>query len=202
MVGLLSLTKAQSVYVAEGDSISCDAFMQSTFGTPSFAGSYISGKPGVQYADPAGVANWLVALQTRNPLPEGYAGRGKNVVSVLIGHNDITNSYPVGGSRAGFLSALATYLDARRTAGMKVVLCTILPSTISNFNTERNALNTTLVTWAGSHCDAVADFGGDATMGPDAAAANTGLYADGTHPTATGVTNLKNIIGPILDGLL
>lgn len=191
-----------SVFVAEGDSISSDTFMQSVSGSSSYAGLYAQSRAGLIYHDPATSGNTLFNLQTRSPLPEGYAGLGKNVLSVLIGHNDITNSYPIGGSRAGFLAALATYLDARRTAGMKVVICTLLPSTIVGFNTERNACNAVISGWVGSHCDALCDFGADATMGPDAAASNTSLYVDGTHPTAVGCTNLENIIGPILDGFV
>lgn len=192
----------QSVFVAEGDSISSDSFMQSLSGSPSYAGLYTQSRPSLIYHNPAAAGGTLFHLQTRSPLPEGYKGQGKNVLSVLEGHNDITNNYPIGGSRAGFLSAFATYLDARRSAGMKVILCTMLPSTIVGFNTERNACNTVMSGWVGLHCDALCDFGADATMGPDAAAANTSLYSDGTHPTASGSANLQNIIGPILDGFV
>lgn len=193
-----------SVYVAEGDSISSDAFYQGGFGIPStYARLYALTKPTLLYYNLAVSGNELLQLINRSPLPETYKGNGKNVLSVLIGHNDIANNYPDNGSsRANFLAALAGYLDARRAAGLKVVLCTQLPSTVVGFNTERNACNAVMSTWSGLHCDAICDFGADPTMGPDAAAADLSLYIDGIHPTALGQANMKAIITPTLDALL
>ena len=81
------------------------------------------------------------------------------------------------------------------------MLGTILPSTASGFNTARNTVNTTLRTWVGTHCDAIADFAADATMGPDAAASNATYYSDGTHPTAAGQVILETVIRSVINAL-
>ena len=54
---------------------------------------------------------------------------------------------------------------------------------------------------AGTHADAVADFGGDATVGVDAAASNTTYYGDGLHPTAACYAFLGPILTTAVNGL-
>lgn len=183
-----------TVYVAEGDSI--------TEAGTTYPVLYAQTRPQIILHDIAVSGNTLGNLQSRNPPAESYGAGGKNILSVLIGHNDIVQNYPVGGTRAAWLSALATYLDSKRAAGMKVVLCTILPSTVAGFNAERNAVNAVLSGWVGSHCDALCDFASDPTMGPDAAAADLSLYQDGIHPTLAGQIALQAVITPVLDLLI
>lgn len=136
-------------------------------------------------------------------IPPAPNGR-KFILHVLIGHNDLVTG---GYNQATFLAALSAYCDARRAArpdgspGWIVVLCTLLPSTVGSFNTNRGPVNTAIRGWVGTHIDACCDFAADATMGPDGAAGDTILYSDGTHPTATGHINLEAIMRPIINGL-
>lgn len=112
--------------------------------------------------------------------------RSKNVLFVFIGHNDLAS----GASAATLFADTKAYCLNRRTNGWnRIILATMLPSTGTGFNTKRNSLNS-LIAADPSFYDVLCDFGGDATMGPDAAASNTALYSDGTHPTAVGQTNL------------
>jgi hypothetical protein len=127
------------------------------------------------------------------------------ILTVLIGRNDLVG-YP--GGTSAWLAALASYLDDRRAAGWTVVLCTLLPSTGVGFNTARGTANTELRLWTtngstvpGQHADHIIDFAADATMGPDAAASDTGLYGDGTHPTATGQSNLEAVARAVLNAI-
>lgn len=123
----------------------------------------------------------------------------KYLLSVLIGYND----FVAGTSSATFLANLASYLDARKTAGWDyVIVGTQLPSTTSGYNAWRNTNNPTISTWVGSHADAVFDFAANATMGPDAAASNLTYYSDGVHPTAAGQVILKNTIAPTIDSYI
>jgi lysophospholipase L1-like esterase len=78
---------------------------------------------------------------------------------------------------------------------------TLLPSTVTGFNTERDTVNATIRTWVGVHADAIADFAADPTMGPDSAAASTTLYSDGTHPTDAGYVLLERVLQPVINGL-
>lgn len=124
-------------------------------------------------------------------------GSRKFIISVLIGRNDFT----AGLSTSTFLTNLASYLDDLRAAGAYMVLCTVLPATAVGFNTWRNTVNATLTTWVGTHCDVICDFAADGTMGPDAAASDTLLYSDGTHPTSTGMANLEVIYRAVINAI-
>lgn len=190
------------IYVAEGDSISggngpeCYPFLYGAHDSPAVIGT-------VWAVGGSSLAN----LVTRAPLVDAVIPPNKNgrtfLLSVLIGANDLA-AYPGASDAAAasaYASALAAYCDARRAAGFKVVVCTILPRTNATHNTRRALVNAQIVTWAGTHADAICDFAADATMGPDAAASNTTYYSDGLHPTVTGYGLLEAIIRPALNGL-
>ena len=130
-------------------------------------------------------------------IPPNTAGR-TFILSVLIGTNDLHGGVSIVPT---YLTDLAAYLDARRAAGWKVVLCTVPPGTASGFNAARNLANTTLRTWVGVHADALCDFAADPTMGPDAAASDTSLYGDGEHPTAAGQAILEPIYRAAINGI-
>ena len=185
----ITATPAARIYVAEGDSITAApttplsyAYRFGPNANPTVIGEDIA-VSGSALADMNARAANLDAI-----IPPNRSGR-KFILSVLIGANGIDTP------------GLATYLDARRAAGWKVVLCTILPRTADGFNALRDAANTTMRGWVGVHADAIADFAADPTMGPDAAAANTALYSDGTHPTDAGQTILESIIRPVINAL-
>lgn len=122
------------------------------------------------------------------------------VISVLIGRNDMGD---VGQAwdQTTFLNEYIAYLDARRSGGYRTICATVLPSTAANINTRRNAVNPTIVGWLGTHCDAIADFAANATIGPDAAASDTTYYSDGTHPTNAGQAILTTIMTTALQSL-
>jgi hypothetical protein len=113
-----------------------------------------------------------------------YDSRLLSKYNVLFAH-EITNSLLNGGYTAAQVeSQLSGYVSAAHATGFKVVLATCLPRTSAgaNFETDRQAVNAWLLA-GNSGADAIADFGGDATIGVQAAASNTTYYADGTHPT-------------------
>jgi lysophospholipase L1-like esterase len=178
-----SMTAIKNFVVAEGDSITAISY--------SYVDVYYTTPPstlfmGLNNAVSGSTINNLNlrASEIDSCIPPNKGTR-KFVLSVLIGANDLGVST--------WLTNLASYLDARRSAGWYVVLCTVLPQTASGFNTARDSANPTLRTWVGVHCDAICDFGNlSSTMGADAAASNTTLYPDGEHPSATGFINLAN----------
>jgi hypothetical protein len=187
-----SITRA---LVAEGDSIAASASPSSfayLFGpnaNPALHGVVhaVSGSTIATMASRAAIVDAVI--------PPTRTGR-TFILSVLIGRNDLLSL-----GTSTWLTNLATYLDARRATGWKVVLCTVLPSTAVGFNAARNTANATLVTWAGVHADAIADFAADPTMGPDAAASNATYYSDGTHPTAAGQALLEPIYRAAVNSL-
>jgi hypothetical protein len=134
-----------------------------------------------------------------------YIPGAQNILSVLIGANDLG-----GETTSFFLTNLASYLDARRTAGWYVILCTITSHSGGDpFNSNRAIVNPELRLWtvsgsivSGQHCDRICDFAADPIMGPDGASANTTYFADGIHPTGAGQARLRDIMWPVLDAAL
>ena len=121
-----------------------------------------------------------------------------NVMSLLIGANSMSDpaQYPTVND---FLTALAGYCDARRTAGWYVLLYTLLPMGASGgvnaFNTQRAVANPEMKLWAtsgsivpGKHADQIFDLGSDPIMGPDNSQQANPTYwsGDGVHPTQLG----------------
>lgn len=136
-------------------------------------------------------------------------GSNCNVVaSELYGYND----FAVGHSTSQFLSELASWADARRTAGVLVICSTLLPSqdaSASGYNAWRDTVNTTLVTYAPGgggtqHCDGLADYASDSIMGPDNSPTVNPTYWQGLgpHPTTLGQQRLAAVIQPVLLSLL
>jgi hypothetical protein len=121
----------------------------------------------------------------------------------LINTNDCNGPFTnYGGSEATYTAALAAYCDARRTAGYKMVLCTILPRGGGGFNTARNSVNTTIRGWVGTHIDAVCDFAADPNMGADGQNTDTTYYdGDAIHPNATGQARLETIYRAVINAL-
>lgn len=187
----VSLMPHPYVWAAEGDSITAqpDPAAGSTTGWAGAVGTALKtqGVLGKRWAVGGSTMDSLLArastVDRMYPEPTPDAGARPAVLTVLIGRNDLLGY----SSAQAYADALDAYVQARRAVGWRVVVCTVLPSTVGGFNVKRNALNTILRTWPGlGKCEGICDFGANATMGPDAAAANTSLYYDGTHPTAAG----------------
>lgn len=120
---------------------------------------------------------------------------------ILYGTNDIV----AGGRTAAQLSAdIRTYCGKVRTSGGKAIIATILPQTgfTAPMQTIQQTVNTDIRTNWASFADGLADFANDPTMGPQAAASNTALYADGLHPTVAGHAILAPIAAAAINLLL
>jgi lysophospholipase L1-like esterase len=186
---------AARTYVAEGASNTLG------FGVAyGYAGRFASNfaVPGVDFTNVAVNGSVLADFVTRAATVDALYSASKPCLLSLAPGNDIATGYAgSGGSRTAWLSALASYLDARRAVGFKVILCSILPRTAAaapGFNAERALCNAVTATWLGSHCDAYCDFAADPVMGPDGAASNASVYqADGVHPTLAGQDNLTTL---------
>ncbi|BGE83977.1 MULTISPECIES: SwmB domain-containing protein [Methylosinus] len=111
-------------------------------------------------------------------------GARKFIFSSWIGVNGLAN-HP--GGVTGWLADYAAYLDEIRARGAKVVVLTITPYSLARggatFDPIRLQANAALRGWVGTHCDAIVDVGGDATIGVASAAENTAYYYDGLHMT-------------------
>jgi lysophospholipase L1-like esterase len=122
-------------------------------------------------------------------------------VSILIGANDLGDQE--------WLDALFRYTDSLRATGIKVAVGTVLPQYLASnpaFNTEfsrrRVIANNKIRAAVGSRIDAVIDYAADPVIGQDAAAKDSSLFGDGTHPTELGHMKLLAVKTPVIDALL
>lgn len=104
---------------------------------------------------------------------------------------------------------IKTYCQARVSAGWKVIVCTCLPRTQSginaNFETYRLSVNASINANAVSEgwASAVADIGGDATIGVTGASDNTTYYkTDKVHLTTAGHAIAKGYITTALNAVV
>jgi len=125
------------------------------------------------------------------------ANAGQRVVySLYIGINGLS-SYAGANSTAGatnFANAVLSYIDEKKAFGASVraLLATVGPiggATGTEHNVRRAIANPLLEAALGTRVDAIADFGGNATMGPDGAPPSSGSSAnwlDEKHPSSDG----------------
>jgi lysophospholipase L1-like esterase len=119
-----------------------------------------------------------------------------NICFVEFGVNDGV-SVPVD----TFKNTLATYCAARRTAGFKVIVATMLPCGSYDSVAFRDSLNT-YIRATSTFWDRLADFGNlSSTMGAEAAKNDTNLYSDSVHPTVLGYTYLAPIVQAAISSL-
>lgn len=111
------------------------------------------------------------------------------LVTVLIGANDLSDdaSYP---QVQDWLNDLFAYTDRLRAGGAQVLVGTVLPRCVPNttgtnfkHNLRRVIANTAIRAAVGNRIDGIVDYAADPTIGPDAAACDKALFADGLHPT-------------------
>lgn len=126
---------------------------------------------------------------------------------VMIGRNDLMGYVsflnPALTDAAGYANDLQWLYQQASAAGFIPVGITILPATLTGYNAQRDAVNTAIRSWVGSTIVACWDAGDlSTTMGADAAAADTTLYYDGTHPTEVGVANLAASYAAFWNGIL
>ena len=119
---------------------------------------------------------------------DAHLAAGKNnVVLMWGGTNDLVNApdlvapFP---DAATVYARIVAYHQARRAAGWKTVVFTILPRTQvvnANYETDRLAVNALIrANWA-TFADAIADVGGDSIIGAEANLGNFAYFSDGVH---------------------
>lgn len=201
-------------YCAEGDSITWGTLTGVTQAYPHLYG--VNSSPsvdGVVVARPSATLLAAFDIETGNSLearaayvdamiPPNKGGR-KFVLSLLVA-NDFVNGYS---DAAAYAVAVSDYIAARRAAGWdKIALGTVLPRNNAPFNVLRNAYNAIITGtgWAAANgVDGIMDFAADATIGPDAAALDVGLYPDGIHPSqSVHTTYMEPIARAVLNSLL
>ena len=118
-----------------------------------------------------------------------------NVLQVFVGTNDIVLRSRTGAATYADLSA---YCAARRSAGWKVVVSTVLPR--STGQSEIDALNTSIrANWA-TFADALVDAAADASLDDNT---DTNFFnADAVHPNTAGHGVLYGLFSTATGGVL
>ena len=192
------------VYVSEGDSLSVTG--AGGFGGTAYCNTYAASHAikTISYTSKAvGGSNISIMTARASGVDALIVPGALNILSVLLGTNDQVGAPD---NFSSFLTALASYWDARRTAGWnKLVGINIPPRSVgSGGNANARATSrSTFTTWLGTgRIDALVDLTSDPTWGPDAAAENVSLYSDGVHPSQTGEDVWETILRPVMNRLL
>lgn len=124
------------------------------------------------------------------------ASRTTNLVVFYAGLNDLH----AGASVEETTARIVTFGQARRRAGFRVVIGTLLPSTVhlasgNEYEAARQRVNASLRAQVARFADALADIGADPTIGVASAATNREYYLrDGIHPTGEGHSIIAAIV--------
>lgn len=140
----------------------------------------------------------ITAAPTKvDPLYDSSISANKRILIFWEGTNHIANT--VSADETIFYNAIKEYCEDRKTANpaINIIVGTIMPrQSPSNpdYETVRLAVNDLIrdaLTNNEPWLDAIADVGGDATIGATGAAANATYFGDGLHLTDAGQTIAK-----------
>lgn len=134
------------------------------------------------------LANGATAV---DPLYKYY--RSNNYVSLLGGTNDLDSGSSDASTTYGYI---VSYSQARRTAGYKVIVNTILPRGAGAqgiaFEALRQTVNSSIRANWESFADGISDIGADPIIGTFGANLNATYYTDTTHMTNAGYAILAS----------
>lgn len=184
-------------FIAEGDSL--------TFGTGSTGGNtypkqlrdlYLGGKD-YAWSNSGFPGDSVASLVARASTTDAriLAGR-KSLLLVWIGINDLNGA----ATAQQTYDALAAYCTARRVAGHKVVVATLIDTVQATANGKRPAFNTLLRAGWATFADGMVDLAADARLSDHTD--TTYFDVDGTHLTNTGYGVVAALEKPVTDLLL
>jgi hypothetical protein len=154
--------------------------------------TYVSSKGGARIAD-------MIAEAPFDVDPRYREDADLNVCLVLAGGGD----FRAGASAAEIYSAVRSYSNARRAAGFRVVVLTVLPSSEPlTFETTRLAYDSMLRDTWDEFADGLADIAGDDRIGETGDNLDLQFYGtDALHPNSTGCAVMATVTAPVLRGL-
>jgi lysophospholipase L1-like esterase len=131
-----------------------------------------------------------------------HASRGVNIVVMWEGTNDLY----FGATPQIAYQHLVEYALARKRAGWKVVVLTLMPRTGVNtrkdFEVVRQSLNAMIRANWRTFSDQLADVALDPRFGAPDAELNPRYFEDGTHLTQYGIEHMAHLATPAIERLL
>jgi lysophospholipase L1-like esterase len=120
---------------------------------------------------------------------------------------DITNEIAFGTSAATAYSNFVSYCQARRAAGWKVIVMTVLPRTDTgvdaDFETKRTSVNTLIRSNWSSFADSLVDVAADTRIGDAGDDQDLTYYLDDdVHLNNTGAGVVASLVAPAINALL
>jgi len=178
--------------VYDGDSITAGYQSTNGFSYPNQANLLLPLCDGYNFGISGETLAQMLAAAPANLDPLYDSTKTQNVVVLCGGTNDLSE----GATPASVYANLQAYCAARRSAGWKVVVTTILPRSASDpFESNRQALNASIRANWGTFADGLADIAADSRIGAPGANANQEYFAaDGTHPNNAGYGVLAGIV--------
>ena len=177
--------------VYDGDSITAGYQSTAGFTYPIQAGLLLPQCDGYNLGISGQTLAQMLASAPTNLDPLHDGTKQGNIVVICGGTNDLY----AGATPASVYANLQAYCAARRTAGWKVVVTTVLPRSASDpFDANRQTLNTNIRANWGTFADGLADIAADQRIGVPGANANSAYFADGTHPNNTGYGIMAQIV--------
>lgn len=121
-----------------------------------------------------------------------------DICVVMAGGGDLSS----GADPQTVIDGLRTYCAARRAAGFRVVVLTLLPrSTPAGFDAVRAVYNAMLLEQWPTFADGIADVTADPRIGVDGANLDPVYYLDQIHPTSAGYAVMAAAVAPALEGV-
>lgn len=123
----------------------------------------------------------------------------KMICIVNVGRNNLGSN-----NATATAASLATRCDTLRAAGIQVVVCTLIDSTVASqaqFDSDRAAFNSIVSGWVGSHADAIANLAGVSGMGANGDRLNATNFTSGITPTDVGDALLEPTLTAVLNAL-
>jgi lysophospholipase L1-like esterase len=187
-----------SVAVFEGDSITAQTYLPTnqrwvTITTTNLGGQITTA------VNAAADFSKIGDVMARAAAVDAQRRTGPNVLVLLVGINNLFAGTPP----TDLVASIKSYCLARRVAGWKILLLTILPAKSGGIIALRNATND-LIRADPSFYDGLADIALDPVIGCDTCALDPTYYnwSDQAHPTAAGTARIPPIIAPVLSALL
>lgn len=173
--------------------------------TSSYPATTVAALTGTWYSRNFGVSGQTTTQMISDGVSQIDPFYDSRVTNNVLVAWETTNELKLGVSATDAYNNLVAYCRARKNAGFKVVVPTILPrsesGTPEDFNTKRATVNTNIRNNYASFATAIADVAANTDIGEDGDSENATYYADKVHMTTAGYNIVAGIVATAINSL-
>lgn len=173
--------------------------------TSSYPATTVAALTGTWYSRNFGVSGQTTTQMISDGVSQIDPFYDSRVTNNVLVAWEATNELKLGVSATDAYNNLVAYCRARKNAGFKVVVPTILPrsesGTPEDFNTKRATVNTNIRNNYASFATAIADVAANTDIGEDGDSENATYYTDKVHMTTAGYNIVAGIVKAAIDTL-